>query len=122
MYLVLIDVNSKWIEAKVISMATSAATIEHLTSVFSVHGLPEVLVTDNGTCFTSTEFQEFTKQNGIHHIRTAPASNGQAERAVKTIKQGLKKASKGSLEMQISRFLFHYRLTPHSTTEWHLLN
>ena len=72
MYLVLIDAYSKWIEAKVVSTATSAATIEHLTSIFSVHELPEVLVTDNGTCFTSTEFQEFTKQNGIRHIRTAP--------------------------------------------------
>ena len=119
MYLVLIDAYSKWIEAKVVSTATSAATIEHLTSIFSVHGLPEVLVTDNGTCFTSAEFKEFTKQNGIRHIRTAPyhpASNGQAERAVKIVKEGLKKASRHSLEMQISKFLFRLRLTPHTTT------
>ena len=71
-YLVLLDAYSKWIEAKVFSTATSTATVEHLTSIFSVHGLPKVLVTDNGTCFTSAEFQEFTKQNGICHICTAP--------------------------------------------------
>jgi len=35
---------------------------------------------------------------------------------VKIVKEGLKKASKGSLEMQISRFLFHYHLTQHTTT------
>ena len=119
MYLVLIDAHSKWIEAKGVSSATSAATIEQLTSIFSVHGLPEVLVTDNGSCFTSTEFKEFIKQNGIHHICTAPyhpASNGQAERAVKIIKDSLKRATQQSRDMELSKFLFHYRLTPHTTT------
>ena len=69
--------------------------------------------------FTSAEFENFTKLNGIRHIRTAPyhpASNGQAERAVKIFKEYLKKSSKDSLETQISRFLFRYRITPHSTT------
>ena len=59
------------------------------------------------------------KWNGIRHIRTAPyhpASNGQAERAVKIVKDALKKSSTASLQTRLSRFLFHYRLTPHSTT------
>ena len=45
-----------------------------------------------------------------------PASNGLAERAVRTIKQGLRKMTEGSLSAQIARFLFQYRNTPHSTT------
>lgn len=119
MYLILIDACSKWMDVKVVPSATSNATIEHLRSIFSTHGLPEVIVTDNGSVFTSSEFEEFMKFNGIRHIRTAPyhpASNGQAERAVKVFKEGLKKSSKDSIETQISRFLFRYRLTPHSTT------
>ena len=32
---------------------------------FSTHGLPEMLVTDNAYYFTSQEFQDFTKFNGI---------------------------------------------------------
>ena len=45
-----------------------------------------------------------------------PSSNGLAERAVKTIKEGIWKMSEGSLLDKVSRFLFHYRLTPQSTT------
>ena len=41
----------------------------------------EVLVTDNGTPFTSTVFAEFTRNNGIRHVRVSPyhpSSNGLA--------------------------------------------
>ena len=58
-------------------------------------------------------------KNGIRHVKTAPyhpSSNGQAERAVQVLKEGLKKFPKGTLETRLARFLFHYRLTPHTTT------
>ena len=119
MHLVLIDAHSKWLEVKPVNSATSKATIEHLRSIFSVHGLPEIVVTDNGTAFTSSEFAKFMKLNGIRHVRMAPyhpASNGQAERAVKIFKEHLKKGSSESLDTQLSRFLFRYRITPHSVT------
>ncbi len=115
MFLVLIDAYSKWLEVKIASSASSSITIKHLRSIFSTHGLPEVLVTDNGTCFTSQEFKDFTTRNGIRHVRTAPyhpAYNGQAERAVRIVKEAIKNVPKNSLETQLSRVLFHYRLTP----------
>ena len=46
-----------------------------------------------------------------------PKSNGLAERAVKIVKDGLKKMSEGTIEDRIARFLFTYRITPQSTTQ-----
>ena len=48
---------SKWKEVKVVSAATSAITIEKLRVMFAIHGLLEMLVSDNGSCFTGVELQ-----------------------------------------------------------------
>lgn len=53
------------------------------------HGIPDVVVGDNGGCFTNAEFDSFCTSNGIRLIRVSPyhpSSNGLAERAVQTIK------------------------------------
>lgn len=96
-------------------------TIEKFRQAFATHGIPDVLVTDNGTCFTSHEFSCFTSENGILHVKTSPyhpASNGLAERAVRIFKEGMKKMDKGpgSLVTKLQRFLLNYRTTPHTTT------
>ncbi len=120
MFLIVVDAHSKWIEVKVLSTATSATTIEALRLIFTTHGIPKMFVSDNGPQFTSAEFAEFMKRNGIRHVTSAPyhlASNGLAERTVQTVKQGLKRQSvKDSLETRLCKFLLWYRLTPHSTT------
>ena len=93
-------------EIEIVNSASSASTIERLRSMFSTHGLPETIVSDNGTAFTSGEFQEFVEENGIRHIKPYhPSSNGQVERAVQRFKEGMKKNLSGSLETRLSRFL-----------------
>ena len=88
--------------------------------LFATHGLPETIISDNGSVFKSTEFASFVTKNGIQHLTSAPyhpASNGLAERAVQTLKGALRKEGGGeNLETQIARFLFNYRITPHTTT------
>ena len=99
--LVVMDAHSKWFEAFLGQGSTSALTIARLRALFAREGLPEVVVSDNGTCFTSQEFQEFMSINGISHVTTAPyhpASNGLAEHAVQTLKGGLKRITGDSLE------------------------
>ncbi|MCG8620894.1 MAG: hypothetical protein MJE68_02680 [Proteobacteria bacterium] len=65
-------------------------------------------VTDNGSIFTSGEFTDFVKRNGIHHVTSSPyhpSSNRLAEHAVQTMKDGLMKLTNGSVETKLSRFL-----------------
>ena len=119
MFLVVVDAHSKWMEVSIVTSAATAVTIQNLKRMFATHGLPRTVVSDNGSVFTSNEFQDFLVKNGIRHIKTAPyhlASNGLAERAVQTLKGGLKKLTSGCLETKLSRFLFQYRVTPHTTT------
>ena len=119
MLLILVDAHSKWLDAHILKSITSAKTIEKLRMVFATHGLPRKVVTDNGASFTSEEFRAFMSENGITHVTTAPyhpSSNGLAERAVQTIKRGIKATSGSSLQERLSKFLFTYRITPHTTT------
>ena len=119
MFLVLIDSHSKWMEVHMTNFSTTAVTIAKMRSSFATLGLPEQYVTNNGPSFTCEEFAEFLRMNGIKHITTAPyhlGSNGLAERAVQTLKRGLKMISEGSWEHRLARFFLTYRATPYSTT------
>ena len=116
------DSYTKWIDAYPVSSTSTELVVEKLRQSFSIQGLPEVIVSDNATCFTSQEFANFVKKNGFRHITSAPyhpASNGLAERAVQTFKRTLSKISKTSKESintQVNRFLFAYRNTPSAVT------
>ena len=90
-----------------------------LRTLFSRFGKPETIVSEYGTCFTSYEFKQFLKRNGIKQLLSAPyhpSTNGLAERAVQVLKRGLRKMDQGSLKSKIAKVLFSYRITPQSTT------
>ena len=120
MLLVVVDAHSKWLEVRVASAASSAVTVRLLRQIFVTHGLPRTIVSDNGSCFTSIEFQEFLSNNGVRHARTSPyhpSSNGLAERAVQTLKVSLsRQASTLPFDLRLNKFLLNYRITPHTTT------
>ncbi|XP_055714390.1 uncharacterized protein K02A2.6-like [Phlebotomus papatasi] len=118
-FFLVVDSYSKWPEIFKTSSTTTSLTIAKLTEIFARHGIPETLVSDNGTQFTNSEFQKFCEVNGIAHIRTSPyspASNGQCERLVGTLKHALEKqSSSGSIESSLQRFLATYRVTPNDS-------
>jgi len=118
--LVAIDVFSKWPEVHVVSSTSAKQTIEKLKSVFAIHGLPMIIVSDNGSPFQSEEFKSFVEANGILHRRVPPyhpASNGAAENLVKLVKRLLEKGNTtDSLEVKLTEFLSMYRNTPHTVT------
>ena len=68
--------------------------IDELRLIFASHRLPEEVVSDNGPQFTSTEFAEFIRKNGIKHTLVPPyhpQSNGAAERSVRVVRDALVK-------------------------------
>ena len=74
MFPVVVDTLSKWIEVVPVRYTTSQSTIDKLRTIFATHSIPDMhmLVSDNGTPFTSAEFQEFVSRNAIHHVQTSP--------------------------------------------------
>jgi transposase InsO family protein len=78
-------------------------------------------ITSGESQFVSEEFQQFTKLNGIIHIKSAPyhpATNGLAERFVQTFKQSMRvmKGESSDLHKKLANFLLVCRNTPHSIT------
>ena len=68
---------------------TSKAIAHHMQAIFAKYGWPDTLVTDNGPCYTSKEFQMLMKSMSVNHITSSPhypQSNGLAEKFVGIIK------------------------------------
>ena len=97
------------------------STIQMIRATLATHRLPELHVTENGFVFTSKEFKHFMQRDGIRHVTGAPyhpATNGLVERAVHTFKVAMEKANTEiPIATRVSRFLFHYSITPQSTTQ-----
>ncbi|XP_024891943.1 uncharacterized protein K02A2.6-like [Temnothorax curvispinosus] len=122
MLLVIVDAYSKWLEVKVTNSSTTGTTIQILDELFATYGVPTTIVSDNGTQFTAAEFKCFLQKSGVtFHKLSAPyhpATNGQAERYVQTVKDALRAMSttRNSLQTNLNEFLRQYRKAPHTTT------
>ena len=101
--------------------ASTTKTVLCLLEMFGIFGIPDVIVSDNDPQFTLHEFRVFCDQNGIRHKTSPPyhpATNGQVERMVQELKKALKtRPPNVPIAVQLSKFLFAYRSTPHSTTK-----
>ena len=119
MYLIMVDANSKWIEA--FPMTSTTATYQDNSDIENnICSLWDPRIQIMVPSLFHLNSSSSAKQNGIRHILVAayhPKSNGLAQRAVKIVKDGLEKMSDGTVEDQIARFLFAYRITPQSTTQ-----
>ena len=108
-YVLVVDYYSRWFEIRYLSMTTTQATGRALKSIFSTHGIPDIVVSDNGPQYSLECFQKFAASYGFTHTTSSPMhpqSNGEAERAVQTAKNILRKNEDPSLG------LMAYRSTP----------
>jgi ribonuclease HI/transposase InsO family protein len=123
---VAIDKFTKWPEATPVANITKASATAFLKSIVCRFGVPNRVITDNGTQFTSQYFQEYCEDIGIQlcfasvaHLR----SNGQVKRANAEILRGLKIRTYCDLEKhgarwidQLPSVLWENRTTPSRAT------
>ena len=113
MLLVVVDYYSNFVEAERVHKATTSGVTKVLRPLFARYGVPDVLFTDNGPQFDSSEFEHFAKQWGFDHKTSSPGypqSNGKAENAVKMIKQLFKKCKESGQSQYMA--LLNWRNTP----------
>ena len=112
-YLLVVDYFSRYVEMALLTSTNSASVKSHMCSFFARHGVPEELISDGGPPFNSKEFRLFCEEYNFHHTFSSPRyaqGNGEAERAVQTVKNLLKKAVSAGADLYLA--LLSYRNTP----------
>lgn len=92
--LVICDYATRFPEAFPLCVITAPAVLHALVQLFSRVGLPDEILTDQGTNFTSRLIQLLSKQLGITTIKTTldhPQTDGLVERFNQTLKRMLQK-------------------------------
>lgn len=119
--LVVMDDYSRFPECEFLRSTSFQATAPKLDAIFSRHGFPSVLKTDNGPPWNGKEMKEWACNTGFLHRKITPLwprANAECERFMRTLKKYIQVAiqEKGSYKEDLQMFLRHYRATPHSTT------
>ena len=112
-FLLLVDYYSKYPEVAELEQTDSKTVILALKHIFARHGIPEVIISDNGPQFTSHEYHTFKQEYKFTQTYTSPQhpqGNGQVERFVQTMKTMIKKAMRTSTDYALA--LLNYRNTP----------
>jgi transposase InsO family protein len=71
---------TKWIEVKPVASITAANAVKFIKEIMYRFGVPNNIITDNGTQFTAREFKDFCADSDIkinYTIVSHPQSNSQ---------------------------------------------
>ena len=114
-YVILVDTYSDYIEVAKLPNLTSESLINRIKPMFATHGIPTMLLTDNASYYTSSEFSNFLRDWDIQHVTSSPhhhKSNGKAESAVKIVKGILKKALQSQRDFYKALLEWRNTVTP----------
>jgi hypothetical protein len=116
--LVATDYHTKWIEAVPLSQVTAKQVVRFLwIHIVTRFGIPHMIVSDNGTNFTSQEVTNFCAKYKIKHFFSTPyypQGNGQAEVSNRTLMNSLTRSldrAKGKWVEKLPGVLWAYRTT-----------
>ena len=119
--LTLMDLHTKYPEAIPLKRVTNEAVLEAFMEIVSRHGIPENILTDQGSVFMSRLTKSVCELLGIDRIRTSPyhpQSDGALEKWHACLKGMLKKSGVElkNWDLSLKYLLFAYRDTPHAVT------
>ncbi|KAJ8407409.1 hypothetical protein AAFF_G00279830 [Aldrovandia affinis] len=119
--LVVVDYYSRYYEYDILASTTTEKVIDSLESIFSRHGLPVTLKSDNGPQFKSELFREYCENNGITHLRTTAKwaqANGEVERQNAALMKRIRIAHSEGLDWkrELRKYVTVYRSIDHATT------
>ena len=107
-YLVTIDYYSEYIDVEELKDDSYSSTVvERLAKLFSIHGIPDKLLSDNGPQFTSNQFAQFAREWNFNHTTTSPTmhrANGMAERANQTVRRMIETMRGNKVQMYAGVF------------------
>ena len=87
------DKFTKWAEVEAVRTIPAGSAVKFIKGIVSRFGVPNRIITDNGSQFTSNLFKTYRANLGMQICYASvahPRSNGQAERANAEILRGLK--------------------------------
>ncbi|CAG7668265.1 unnamed protein product [Allacma fusca] len=108
-YLLIADYYSRYPEFTQLESLTSKSVILKCKEIFTRHGFPTIVRSDNGPQFepmSTSDFQIFVRNWGFRHITSSPKfpqSNGLIEKMVNVIELAMKKNSDPHLALLIYR-------------------
>ncbi len=119
--LVAIDKRTRYPEVETVPSTSFKATREKMKKMFSVHGVPRIIESDNGPPFNSKDFADFAKEEGFTHHKVTPdhpRANGGAENFMKILNktEQIAKYQNRNRKEALSEMLTGYRSTPHPAT------
>ncbi|XP_038074478.1 uncharacterized protein LOC119742537 [Patiria miniata] len=120
--LTLVDYATRYPEAIPLRNIETVTVAEAMVDVFTRVGLPNEILTDQGSQFTSELMREISRLLSVRQLTTTPyhpSCNGLVERFNGVMKQMLKRlcAEKPrDWDRYLAPLLFAYRDTPHETT------
>ena len=94
-YVLVVDYFSSYVEIAKLRNESAKCVIDNIKKIFSRHGIPKIVVSDNGPQYSSHEFTIFSTKWDFQHVTSRPyfpQSNGLAERNIQTTKRILKKS------------------------------
>ncbi|KAJ8020240.1 hypothetical protein HOLleu_39778 [Holothuria leucospilota] len=120
--LVLMDYATRYPEAEALKTIETEVVAESLVNMFSYLGIPQEMLTDQGSQFVSGLMKEVCRLLSIRKLNTTPyhaMCNGLVERYNGTLKQMLKKMCEEKprdWDRYLKPLLFAYRETPNENT------